>query len=472
MYQRTKRINPPEQLVKEFEKDLRRGTHRYWDEDTLKAMVEHYSKKLRPNEALSVVEVALSRYKYSLHFYLTKAKLLTYLKQTDEALEVLQQAEHIAPFQPEIRMLRAEVYCAMQAFDQSLEVIRDLKANANGSDLVCFLIQESYIKEAMKDFDGMFYNLKQALEIDPDNSEALEQMWMSVEQSKRYEESVELHRALIDKNPYSYLAWYNLGHALQSLGESRKAIEALEYSFIINPDFESGYMDCAELCLQEKYYDKAFKIYEEANDYFGPDAEIIVFMVECLIRQGDFLSAKNHLLTALTLDPYNDEVHFFLGECYSAFGEWKSAIRAYNKAINIDDHQEQYFAGIANAYEKIGDLKKADHYYNKATTVVPEENSHWIKYATFHLNHGNTEMALRIMEKADDFAVGPDLQIIRAACLFKIGFASEATEVLADALTDDISLADAFLSLDPAFANDDHVQAMIRYYKEEFKPSV
>lgn len=313
----------------------------------------------------------------------------------------------------------------------------------------------------------MFYSLKQVLEIDPDNNEALEQIWMSVELSKKYDESIALHKALIDNNPYSYRAWFNLGHAYSCTGEYDQAIEALEYAFIINPDFEAAYMDCAEICFQERKYEKAFAIYEESVERFGPDAETLVFMVECLMPLKKYEEAKVLLLKALTIDPYNDEVHFFLGECHHANRKFKSAIKAYNKAIKIEDRREEYHLSIAKSHEALGDIDLANHYYKKATHIASEQNQYWIEYALFAKRHRSIEAALDILNKADLFAVGADLMYHRAACMFELGLRKQALATLEEALMDDISWAQNFIDLCPQVVNDKKVKAMIRYYRGE-----
>lgn len=319
----------------------------------------------------------------------------------------------------------------------------------------------------MKDFASMFYSLKQVLEIDPNNNEALEQIWMSVELSKKYEESIELHKALIDNNPYSFRAWFNIGHAYSCTGEYLMAIEALEYAFIINPDFEAAYMDCAEICFQERLYERAFRTYEESVERFGPDAETLVFMVECLIPLKRYDEARELLLKALTIDPYNDEVHFYLGECHSANKRWKSAIKAYNKAIKIEDRREEYNSSLARAHEMMGDLDLANHYYKKATHIASEQNQYWIDYSLFAKRHKSVEAALDILYKADLFAVGADLMYHRAACMFELGLRKQAMAELEEALIEEVSWASKFLDLYPEAVNDKKVAAMIKYYRGE-----
>jgi tetratricopeptide (TPR) repeat protein len=409
MYQRTKRDYLLMRMVNSFEDQQANGLIGYWEEEDLNALIAHYESESKIDKAMDVVNLGLKRFPFQFEYFLIKARLLLYSSQTELALKVLDDAQNVAPSEPEIRLLRGEILCAGEAYDLALEIFEDVKGDVFGEELCRVLIRESYIHESMKDFASMFYTLKQALEIDPNNNEALEQIWMSVELSKKYDESITLHTALIDKNPYSYLAWFNLGHAYSCLGEYEKAIDALEYAFIINPDFEAAYMDCAEICFQEKKYEKAFKIYEEVNELFGPDAETLVFMVECLIPLNEYEKAMSLLLMSLTIDPYNDEVHFYLGECHASMGNWKDAIKAYNKAIKIEDRREEYNSSLANAYEQVGEIKLANHYHKKATHIASEQNLYWIKHALFAKRCIGVEAALDILNKADLFAVGSDL---------------------------------------------------------------
>src|SRR5690606_22624009 len=137
------------------------------------------------------------------------------------------------------------------------------------TDLVDIALCEAYLYEKQKQYEKMFEALKEALRIDPSNEEALEKIWWSVENCKMYDESIVFHKELLDRDAYSYLAWFNLGQGHSCNGDYEEAIEAMEYSFLINPDFELGYLECAETCIQIGKYEQALRIYRELIDNFG-----------------------------------------------------------------------------------------------------------------------------------------------------------------------------------------------------------
>lgn len=467
MYQRTKNAHQLSELVKAFELEQISGQYSFWEYEDVMALAQHYEDSLNFIQSLKVIELALERFPYQCDLYILKSKYLALNHQLDEALMVLDSAEIIAPSQPEIRIFRSELLTSVGRYSEALTILEDMSASMMPTEWCHVLLCKTKIYESMKDFDSMFDTLRLVLEIDPDNHQALEEIWMSVEHSKRYHDSIALHQEVLDKNPYSHLAWFNLGHAYSCIGNYNKAIEALEYAFIIDAEFEAAYLDCAELCYQERKYEKAFQIYEEFNDRFGPDAETLVYMVECLLPIKKFKQAKKLLLLALTLDPYNDEVHYYLGKCHLANADWKEAVKAFNKAIKIDERREEYHMSIAHAYGKLHKVDLAIHYYKKATFYAPEQNEYWVEYAQFAKKNIGLESALDIIRMADEHAVGSDLLFEKAMCLYELGLKKQAVVVLEEALMDDPVTTEFRITSNDILKADEKIQALVRYYIEE-----
>ena len=219
------------------------GTLSYLDENDFYLLIDYYEDELILDKALEAVNHAISQHPFCVDFLLIKARLLLHNDRPYRAMRFLDKAEVIAPLEVETHLLRAKAFGALGEFDQAMQLLERAKKFCAGSDLVDIHLCESTICEGMKDFDGMFDSLVEALRLDPQSEEALERIWISVELSKKYEESVFIHLEVLDDDAYSYQAWFNLGHAYACLGEYRKAIEALEFSFLINPDFELGYLD-------------------------------------------------------------------------------------------------------------------------------------------------------------------------------------------------------------------------------------
>ncbi|NOT35928.1 MAG: tetratricopeptide repeat protein [Saprospiraceae bacterium] len=452
------------ELIHEFEYQQDRLTPELWEDKSYHKLIDYYSNQGAIDRALDVTEAALTHYKYRTEFYLTKANLLMRQMKLTDASKVLEQAIRLAPYDREVQMLKSKLLAVQGHSEEALMLVEEIKLIFHKTDISDLLIIEAFIRETMKDFEKMFYTLKEALTINPDNAEALEQIWVSVEFSKKYDESIILHLELIDKNPYSYLAWYNLGHAYSCIGEYEKALEAIEYSFIINPQFEQGYHDCAELAVQIGQHEKAYEIYNEVLQNFGSDSEVVAYMSECLIKLKRYKEAKKILNKAYRTDPYNDEICYYLGLCYFESKELNKAIHFLKEAILIEEYREEYHATLADTYVLIGEFSQAETHYAKAARTGLEQSQYWTKYISFLLERKNYEKAYKILVRADKYSVGTDLLFCKVAYNLITGNKEEALIDLKEAITDDPSQLYILTQLVPDVNQDPEVRGIIRYY--------
>lgn len=453
-------------LISDFENKYAKGVVSYLDEKAFLQLIEYYEDEYLFEKALEVISYAINQYQYRSEFYIIKARLQLNLNKLEDCLTTLELAQNIAPFEKEIFILKARVYAIRKQFDEAYLILKELNTGATQSDYVDILIVESFIHENMKNYDAMYDTLSKAVLIDCKNEEAMERVWISIELSRRYEDSVNLHHKIIEKDPYNYQAWYNLGHGYICIMEYEKAIDALEYSFIVNPDFESAYLDCADTCRQIQKFDKALDIYTEAGHRFEYNHELMVNIAQCYIAFNKTTIAKQWLLKSIRLNGYDDEAYFLLGECYSKEKVWYNAINAYHKAIEIEDRREEYYLGLAKAYLAVEDYNKATINFQMATQTGPEETLYWREYTTFLIKLGLYEEAVQILDEAEEYTYGGDLLYCRAAVHYLQKDTHHAMDILKDALIEDFENHDIIHILVPEIKLDKDVMAMIKYYSK------
>ena len=453
-------------LVSVFECKFEQGEVGYIDEKVYLQLLEYYEDEYLFDKALEVVDYAIAQYKYRSEFYIIKARLLLSKTKVKDCLALLEIAENIAPFEREISIIRARAHAINKDFTAAHNILDDLKLGATKSDSVDILIAESFIYEHMKDYNAMYDALSNAVLIDTKNEEAMERIWISAELSRRYEDSVQLHLTIIDKDPYNYQAWYNLGHGYNCIWEYEKAIDALEYSFIINPEFESGYLDCADTCLQIRNYEKALEIYIEANNKFGPNNELMVNIAHCYIYLNRIGIAKQWLLKAIKLDGFNDEAYFLLGECYSRDQVWYNAINAYHKAIELENRREEYYLGLAKAYLAVEDYNKATVNFQMATQTGPEDTLYWKEYICFLIKMGLHDEAIQVLDEAEDHTYGPDLLYCRAVTEYFLKNKVDCLELLEEALMEDYDQHTLIFEIAPELKLDKEINSMIKYFAD------
>lgn len=467
MEHRTKRDPNLQSLVSDFENMIATGDLSYLKEKSYLQLIEYYESESQLDKAIEVIDLAITQFQYRSEFYVAKAKLLLQKNEIEETLNFIEAAETISPYQLEIMTLKARAYAARGSYSVALSIIEDVKLKATHSDKLEISLTEAFVFECMGDYEAMFQSLKKALIINPTNVEALERIWISVELSKNYEESILLHKVVIEEYPYNHLGWFNLGHAHACVGEYSQAIDALEYSFLTNPEFETGYIDCAELCFQVQEYKRAKDIYEELNSKFGPDAEYLVGIAHSQYQLGSYQAAKNNFKKALKIDPYNDEAYYLIANCHIKESNWLQALNALNQAIDLDDIREEYYHSLARCYVHLGDFVSAKKYYYKAAKNGVEQPMYWEEYVSFLIKIGELATASRIISEAERYTYSDKLIYCKAIICLNSEERRKGIEALEEALIENFDNHKFFLDLAPSMNEDKDVVSAIRYYQGE-----
>ncbi len=467
MENRTKRDKKLISLVSSFEQKIASGQQAYLDESTLQKLINYYEDELMYHKAIEVLNIALDQYRFRSDLYIFKARILYKLGNFTKALANVNKAQSIAPYELEIQILKARILGSNGQLNEALELVNELKLKTHHSDLVEVYICESHIYETMQDLDKMFDSLVKALDIAPGCEEALERIWFAVELSKRYIDSIRFHEKLLNKDPYSYLGWFNLGHALSCIGEYSAAIDALEYAFIVNKDFSVGYLDCADICCQTKNYSKALEIYKEYFAVFGYDEELLIKLSECQFELGMYDEAKSTILKSIELDPYCDESYFILAKCYAKKDNWSQAIKGYLKAIAIEDLVEDYYLGLGKAFYATGAYSKAEQYLRKAALMAPEDCNYWVDYVVFLLSIRDLDKAFIVLNEASKSTFSAGLLYCEFAALHFAGKREEGIKILEEALMENIDEHSLLYEIEPEFRLNNEISSMIKYYMSE-----
>ncbi len=461
-------------LIFEYEAMSQKGTVGFYEETVFSQIIAYYKSESSIDLALEAVDKALSQHFYSTTLYCRKAELLAIQKQETAALNAIQQAEVLSPSDYAVKLIKAEVLGLFGEHTYALSIISELKVACHveqKKQLADIFYSEGVVYEYMQQYDSMYLALKQALQFNPVHEEALDRIWLCIEMSRRFDESIQLYNQIIDHDPYSYKAWYNLGHAYTYFGNYQDAIEAYEYAFIINNEFEWAYRHCAELCMETKNYKKALECYKEVlaleQIKLLPDAELLFKVGQCYQFLGEISFAQDIYINSLKIDDTNDEVYFHLGLCSAASEKWREAINHYQTAIKIEESREEYFAAMGEAYAQLKDNKKAFQYFDIAVELAPEQAVYWIQFASFLIKKGDYEEALNLLEEADENAVGTELLFCKTACLFKMNESTAAMNVLAEALTEDFKMYPLLFTYVPELVEDRKINAILDFYRYE-----
>ena len=112
------------------------------------------------------------------------------------------------------------------------------------------------------------------------------------------EEAIKYLDQFINKNPFSEVAWHQLGRQYYALKNYEKAVWAFDYACLIDEDFLGAHLEKAKSLEKLDRYEEAIACYQVTMELDDPTSFALLRIGKCYEKLGnqgrslDFL--KNH----------------------------------------------------------------------------------------------------------------------------------------------------------------------------------
>lgn len=454
------------QLIAHYEEMEKGDSQFFFEESSFEQIIEYYEDKQKNDKAVKVVDLAILQYPFSSYFLIKKAQFLFDNKQFNQALELLDKAEIYDPQDIQIYLLRSDIYVWMEDFKKAIATINNAIRIADEEDVVDMYLELADIYEEWEKYDKVFASLKKTLLLDPTNEEALNRMWFCTEFTEKYAEGIKFHKRIIDKEPYCYLAWYNLAHAYAGLGLFEKAVDAFEFVIAINEKYEHAHKDCGDVLVKMKDYARAIGFYKEAINLSKPSKELYYCVGQCYEYLKAHTKAREYYRKAIIVDPNFHEAFYRIGINYRLESKWANALSSYKRAHKLSGSNAEYLLALGEAYWENEDTDRAIESYQNALELKSTDKEVWVKLAKFYFEAGLFRKALDTLnDAANRFEDAADLYYIRSAMFYLIGNKHEAYLTLESALLQDFEAFPTIYEIAPVMQHDMTVENIIDQYR-------
>ncbi|GAB5554911.1 MAG: hypothetical protein Sapg2KO_45020 [Saprospiraceae bacterium] len=425
-------------------------------------LVAYYTYLRSYSMVMEVLDMAIDHHPYAIHYKLKKASTLLQLHQPKDALILIDEAAVLAPRDFDVLVLSIQVFIRLNQLDLAAQLLEELPEPFDAKQQADAYLVHALWHETQLEFERMYYFLRAALDLCPEHLAVLEKIAIAVESTKRYEDSIRLHRAIIDRFPYNHQAWYNLGLALVCNTDYLEALEAFEYAFIIDPYFKDAYKEYIGWAFNTRQYHKVLHCYEDVGQNFdlSSDPTYLIKIGQAYQAVEDFETAEYLYKEIIKWHGYEDEAYAQMAECRFIQCDYPGALHYYSKAIQLDDKREDYYAARAEVYLRMDRLAQAESDFISATRIAPQDGVYWVQYCSFLMQIGRAEEALYILEEEVSFE-DPEMLYCRIACLFLLGKRKEARYRLLEAIGDHYDAHSILFDIIPDLELDNDITAII-----------
>ncbi|AUC15531.1 hypothetical protein BTO06_10430 [Tenacibaculum sp. SZ-18] len=328
-----------------FESMLKTNDVYFFDATEFEEIVQHYLNIGKHTLAKKAIHLGLDQHPHSIALKLLKVEVFIFDDNFEDAVKLINQIEAVEPHNDEVFFQKAVILSKYKKHQEAIDVLKQSLDYVEDPIDVWAMIGMEYLY--LDDFDNARLNFVKCIEVDFEDYSSLYNIVYCYEMQEDFEQSITFLRKYIDKNPYSEVAWHQLGKQYFELEDYENALKAFDYAVIIDETFIGGYLEKAKSLEQLGHFEKAI---------------------------------ENYLIT-LELDDPTAFAYVRIGECYENLEAPGTAIEFYKKAVYEDPLLDKAWLLLINLYCEADNYNKALYYINKALQIDDSNIIYWRKYA-------------------------------------------------------------------------------------------
>jgi tetratricopeptide (TPR) repeat protein len=448
--------------------NLKQGrANAYIEEDDFERIIEHFDEQDEIAEAIQAAEMALDQYPFSALLMIKKADLLLATRKYKEALDLLDTASLYDHKEMNLFILKTDAYLALDMPEQAIVLLQEALHLFEGVERSELLFELADVYDDHEAFDKVFDCLQLVLEDDPMNEEALYKICFWTDFTGRNEESISLHKRIIDEQPYNALAWFNLAAAYQGLKLHEKAIDAYQFAIVIDEKFDYAYRNMGDAYLRIRKYKEAIEALEKVLELSRPEDVIYEAIGHCYHRMKNYAQARFHYKKAVHLNSDDSRLYQKIAATYMQEGQWQQAIKQLENALRIHKHINEYYILLGECYMHLNQFKEAAVYFGTVVKNKPKQIAGWESLIKCLVANEQFSLALEQTELAYISTAGKVVFIFyRSAILYMMKKQTEALLQLEMALSKSLKLVNKLTKFYPEMMQDPKVSELISNYKK------
>ena len=277
---------------------------------------------------------------------------LLFQGRAEEALREFEQAIAAGEDRTIARMNLARARIELKDYDGALRDIEEhTKVQPRSRDAEYLRGQ---IAERRRRPEEAERHYRAALLIDPNFTEARNDLGLLQERQGRHDEALQEFRRVVEIDPEFGEAYNNIGIVLRGRGRTDEAADAFRRAIKASPEFAGAYSNLALLLEDRKEYGEAEALLRQALKRAPSDADVRSNLGALLHLVGRDEEAVRELERATSLDPRSASAFNNLGTALGRLGRSAEEMAAYRRALSLDPSSAEAHYNLGRALLRAG----------------------------------------------------------------------------------------------------------------------
>jgi tetratricopeptide (TPR) repeat protein len=322
----------------------------------------------------------------------------------EEADKLLDELYEIEPANEEIYIQKASVLSKRDEHQKAIHTLLIAMDLTNDDEDVAdlnALIGMEYL--FLDQFENARDYFIKCLELDNDDYSALYNIVYCFDFLDQNQEAITFLNQYLDQNPYSEVAWHQLGKQYFTTKEYKKALAAFDFAIISDDNFVGAYLEKGKVLEKQKQYLEAIENYKITLALDEPTSFALLRIGHCYEKMGKDDLAVQYFYKTVHEDPLLDKGWIAITKFYNKKRNYQKALYYINKAINIDGDNVVYWKLYAQINHRLNFLEEAERGYKKTLDLGNYELSTWLSRSDILIHLGEYDAAILNLIQAAEF---------------------------------------------------------------------
>lgn len=387
--------------LSKFESMLKTNKVLFFDSEEFEDIILHYLDSGKINLAKKALKLGLEQHPKSTGLKLVQVEILVFDDKLDLAERLLNELYAIEPTNEEIYIQQANIYSKRDNHEKAVELLNIALTYTDDYADVHSLIGMEYL--FMDDLEKAKESFIKCLEEDTEDHSALYNVVYCFDFLDQNLEAIEFLNSFIDKNPYSEVAWHQLGRQYYAMKDHENALRAFDYATLIDDEFLGAFLEKAKTLEKLKRYEDAIDCYTTTMELDDPTSFALLRVGKCHERLGNLEKALKFYLKTVHEDPLLDKAWIAITDFYIRRQNYQKALYYVNKAIGIDNENKLYWKRYATINNALHFHEEAEEGYRKAVEFGDSQLDTWLFWVDTLQFLGEYNMAITTLMEASEY---------------------------------------------------------------------
>lgn len=387
--------------IEKFELMLKTNEVGFFDSEEFEEIIEYYLDNGKMALARKAIHLAMNQHPSSVNLKLFHAEMLIFDDKYELAHDLLDHLHEIQPDNSEIFVQKANIYSKTEQHKKAIKLLNEALAITDDKADVYNLIGMEFL--FIEDYSNAKLNFMQCLELDDQDYSALYNIIYCFDFLQENQQAIDFLNMFLNKNPYSEVAWHQVGKQYFDLRMYEKSLSAFDFAIISDDHFVGAYLEKGKVLEKLGRYNEAIENYQITLELDDPTSFAYLRLGKCFHKLGNSELALKYFKKTINEDPLLDKGWIAIVDYYSKNLNFPKALSYIEKAIEVDGENALYWTRYAHLNKRLNFFEEAEYGYRKAIELGNYEEETWLCRADILLALGEIEAVVSNLNHGLEF---------------------------------------------------------------------